>query len=360
MAENELILKKYDKKIKHYLRFCERIRFILEDILIKEGLYINSIHSRVKSKKSLIKKINRPDVVYNDLSEITDVAGLRVTTYFSEDVDRVAEIVKRKFIIDHENSIDKREIKDPERFGYLSLHYVLSLSTSDMTGTDCKFLKDLKAEIQIRSILQHAWAEIEHDLGYKSKHSIPFEMRRRFSRLSGLLELADEEFNSLRFDLRKYKERIEGAEYIDKYIDKISLINFIERSDLVKNIDMDISIRTGLELEHEDWFIESLVEKLKFAGITDFEKLLINLGRLSEIVKRFAEDHLKARSTYSAISIGVCIYYFCTVFLAEKGDLDKIKGYLEKFRLGSKDSREKFAVKIVERFKSISEEFNKN
>jgi ppGpp synthetase/RelA/SpoT-type nucleotidyltranferase len=356
MAANDLIVKKYDRKLKHYIRFCERIRFILEDILIKEGLYINSINSRVKSKKSLIKKINRPDAVYKDLSDITDVAGLRVTTYFSEDVDRVSEIVKRKFIVDTENSIDKREIKDPDRFGYLSLHYVVSLSTSDMTGTDCRFLKDLKAEIQIRSILQHAWAEIEHDLGYKSKYSIPFEMRRRFSRLSGLLELADEEFNNLRSELRKYKAKIEDSEYVDKYIDKISLINFIERSDLVKSIDMDISERTGLELEHEEWFIESLVEKLKYAGIIDFEKLMINLGRLSEIVKKLAEEHLKGRSSYSAISKGVCIYYFCTVYLAETGDIEKMKGYLRKFRLGSNESREKFALKIIEKFKFVSEE----
>jgi hypothetical protein len=225
-----------------------------------------------------------------------------------------------------------------------------------MTGTDCKFLKDLKAEIQIRSILQHAWAEIEHDLGYKSKYSIPFNLRRRFSRLSGLLELADEEFNNLRAELRKYKEKIEDSEYIDKYIDKISLINFIERSDLVKNIDLEISIQTGLELEHEEWFIESLVEKLKYLGIIDFEKLMINLGRLSEIVKKFAEEHLKGRPSYSSISNGVCIYYFCTVFLAEFGDLEKMKGYLKKFRLGNEDSREKFALKIIEKFKSVNEE----
>ncbi|MGM0418108.1 MAG: GTP pyrophosphokinase [Thermodesulfobacteriota bacterium] len=358
MGINDQLVQDYDEKVGYYVRFCERIRFILEDLIIKEGLYINSIHSRTKSKKSFIKKINRPDVSYKDISDVTDIAGLRVTTYFSSDVDKVAEIVKRKFIIDHENSTDKRDIKDPDRFGYLSLHYVVNLKPSDMTKTDCNFLKDLKAEIQIRSILQHAWAEIEHDLGYKSKYSIPFDMRRRFSRLSGLLELADEEFNNLRNDLKEYKEKIEDSDYIDKYIDKISLNSFIERSELVKDIDKDISLRTGLELEHEEWFIESLVEKLKYVGIKDFEELMINLDKRMEVVKRFAEDHLKGRSSYSGISTGVCIYYLCTVICAETGDESKMKGYLKTFQLGSNKTREKFAQKIIEKYRAIYYEIN--
>jgi len=58
----------------------------------------------------------------------------------------------------------------------------------------------MKCEIQVRTILQHAWAEIEHDLVYKSPADIPFRVRRRFASLAGLLEIADREFESLRQD----------------------------------------------------------------------------------------------------------------------------------------------------------------
>lgn len=356
MPNNDLILKKYDEKVNHYVRYCERIRFILMDILSKEGLYINSIHSRVKSKPSLIKKINRPDATYKCLEEVTDIAGLRVTTYFASDVDKVAQMIKRKFQIDNENSIDKRDVTDPDRFGYLSLHYVVSLTACNMTKPDFKVLEGLKAEIQVRSILQHAWAEMEHDLGYKSKYSIPFTMRRRFSRLSGLLELADEEFNSLRNDLRAYKERIEESEYIDKYIDKISLLSFIGRSDLIKELDQAISTATGNKLEREEWFIESLVAKLKFIGINEFEKLMIQMGKRRKMVVRLADIHLKERSSSTRISNGVCIFYFCTVILAERGDVEEFRRYLKRFRLVSDGFSREFASNVIEKYNIIKEE----
>lgn len=153
-----------------------------------------------------------------------------------------------------------------------------------------------------------------------------------------------------------YKERIEESEYIDKYIDKISLLSFIGRSDLIKELDQAISTATGNKLEREEWFIESLVAKLKFIGINEFEKLMIQMGKRRKMVVRLADIHLKERSSSTRISNGVCIFYFCTVILAERGDVEEFRRYLKRFRLVSDGFSREFASNVIEKYNIIKEE----
>lgn len=61
------------------------------------------------------------------LEDITDLAGIRIITYFADQVDLIASFVEEEFEVDRSNSVDKRELIDPEKFGYLSLHYVVKL-----------------------------------------------------------------------------------------------------------------------------------------------------------------------------------------------------------------------------------------
>jgi len=141
---------------------------------------------------------------YNSLSDLTDVAAVRVTTYFSEDLNTVASKIEQEFNVDWPNSIDKRTAHEPDRFGYQSVHFVVSISEARCALAEYSRFRGFKLEIQVRSILQHAWAEIEHDLGYKSIYGVPRQVRRRFSRVAGLLELADEEFSGIRRELKNY------------------------------------------------------------------------------------------------------------------------------------------------------------
>jgi putative GTP pyrophosphokinase len=354
MSDSDNILSEYDKKGSLYETLSRKISALLEGLIRDEGLYVHSIHHRVKERDSLFRKLNKPDTSFKKLGDLTDIAGVRVITYYSSDVDRVADIVRRKFSVDSEHSIDKRALLDPDRFGYRSLHYVVRLSKSYAKLTEYKPLVCLKAEIQIRSILQHAWAEIEHDLGYKSKYAIPIRMRRRFSQLSGLLELADYEFDGLRKNLSDYSEEIASAQDSDISIDKISLAYFIQRSGLVRIMDEEIQSQTGLELVFEEWFAESLVDKLFFVGVSELSELEAGLRHQSEVISRFAIEHLRGR-TYFRIHRGVSVYYFCTGLLAESGDENRLLGYLETFGLGEPDSRKRFAQGIIEKYKLVSD-----
>jgi putative GTP pyrophosphokinase len=176
--------------------FRERIVNLLKDLLSNSKIVTHQINSRTKTFDSLSNKIINKGK-YTDLNDITDIVGIRIITYLDSDVDQVEQLVRKEFEIDNHNSIDKRLLQTNE-FGYRSLHLVGLLETSRLKLTEYERYKGLKFEIQIRSILQHAWAEIEHDLGYKGKSSIPDSYIRSFNRLSALLETADIEFDRLK------------------------------------------------------------------------------------------------------------------------------------------------------------------
>jgi putative GTP pyrophosphokinase len=170
---------------------------IAEDLirrLLKDRVQFHSISHRIKSKPSTRQKLITGASKYTGIQALTDLLGVRIITYYSDEVDAVATIVEKEFSVDKKNSVDKRALLDPDRFGYLSLHYIVQLRKDRSQLAEYASFSELKFEIQIRSILQHAWAEIEHDLGYKSEAAIPRDIQRRFSRLAGLLEVADDEF----------------------------------------------------------------------------------------------------------------------------------------------------------------------
>ncbi len=176
-----------------------KVKATLEKVFKKSGLIVAAIESRVKTEESLAGKLELKGSKYASLADITDIVGVRVITFYIDDVDKVASAVERLFKVDWENSVDKRKIHEIDSFGYMSLHYICS-----MDGFPYRF------EIQMRTVLQHAWANMNHDTGYKSGVEIPLECRRSLSRLSGLLELADDQFSEIRADLADYRRRVQG------------------------------------------------------------------------------------------------------------------------------------------------------
>src|SRR5205085_10639701 len=108
----------------------------------------------------------------------------------------VDTILCKEFQI-HERTDKSDILREEERFGYQSVHYVVSLKENRITLPEYRKYRDLVAEIQVRTILQHAWAEIEHDIQYKSVETIPAQIRRRFMSLAGMLEIADRKFQAI-------------------------------------------------------------------------------------------------------------------------------------------------------------------
>ncbi len=187
---NNLPLFKKEEKI-----LVKRLRSLLD----KAGVNVASLESRVKTESSLAGKLELKGQKYSSLADITDILGLRIITFYTDDVDKVASAVERLFTVDWKNSVDKRKLLEIDSFGYLSLHYVCSVKSFPY-----------KFEIQMRTVLQHSWANMNHDTGYKSGVEIPKRYRRSMSRLAGMLELVDEEFSKIRSELTDYRRKVQA------------------------------------------------------------------------------------------------------------------------------------------------------
>jgi hypothetical protein len=124
------------------------------------------------------------------------LAGVRVITHFPGTLTDVDRLLTEEFDV-VERSNKGLALIEEERFGYQSIHYLLRIKGERTRLAEYKPFADTVVEVQVRTILQHAWAEIEHDIQYKSSNTIPSEIRRRFMALAGMLEIADREFQAI-------------------------------------------------------------------------------------------------------------------------------------------------------------------
>ena len=200
----ELLLEQFRQQRPMLEQLEQQVYQMLAKAIKKQGIELNSIEHRVKTENSLAGKLELKGEKYHAINDITDLVGIRIITFYTDDVDKVSVIVKQLFNVDWQNSVDKRKLHQLNSFGYLSLHYICSLHTDDEKMAAVKF------EIQMRTALQHVWSAIEHDIGYKGAVKLPPELRRQFSRLAGMLELADDEFNRLRTTMSEYRRQVQA------------------------------------------------------------------------------------------------------------------------------------------------------
>lgn len=181
---------------------------LLEAILDEAGINYLTVTGRTKSIVSFAEKATRrgPDgeLLYPDpLTGITDQLGIRVITYVQSDVELVAALLADQLVLVDDRDLGQ-ETADEGRFGYASRHVWVQLDPARNADPAYAPLHGRIVQVQIRTVLQHAWAQFEHDIRYKG--TIPEEHRsdfdRRFTLAAGLLELADREFSTIRDTLR--------------------------------------------------------------------------------------------------------------------------------------------------------------
>ena len=195
------LLESYHEQLPQLEQLIEQASNLLKAALREQNIQLNTFEGRIKTEESLAGKLEKKGYKYRTLHDVTDVVGIRVVTYYTDDVDKVAAIAKQIFDIDWKNSVDKRK-HQLDSFGYLSLHYICYLKEGP--------LRSIPFEIQMRTALQHVWSAIEHDIGYKGAVKLPPEFVRQFSRLAGMLEMADDEFSRLRTTMTDYRRQVQA------------------------------------------------------------------------------------------------------------------------------------------------------
>ena len=346
------LLTQYDNNLRLYQAFESEIEHQIKRILQTNEITSNAITSRLKSRESLAEKIDRKQGKYTHISDITDIVGVRIITYYSEDVDKIAEIIEREFDVDTENSIDKRESLEPDRFGYCSVHYVVKMSPNRLVLPEYKAFEGMKCEIQIRSVLQHAWAEIEHDIGYKSEITVPKEMRRSFSRIAGLLEIADKEFNQIRQELAEYKNnvqtQIQDEDFLNRELDAIILQVMIKSNEKILSINAYISnlIKQPLvDVTNNDF--KSTIHELNYLGITTVRQLNNALNTFSSATMKIASKILKNYPPSNSLKQTIALFYLCYAILLSTANTQKeIYQYLKEAHIGLEYERSEIAEKL--------------
>lgn len=229
-----LFLEWYSTHEKTYQEFAQCVLDKMLSALKERKIIYAYSTSRAKSLDSLTEKCNKK--LYNKETEsyvlkynnprkqITDLAGARVVCYLPQDIVPIQNVIKSLFQIDAENSMNKAALLNADKVGYLSVHYVVSLKEESLSP-ELRVYKDMKCEIQLRTVLQDAWSQIFHDRQYKSSGGdaiITQEMLRETNLISGALELIDNEIGNLVARYDELAEKMDNVAYQDLLDQEIS------------------------------------------------------------------------------------------------------------------------------------------
>lgn len=251
----------------------ERLHGELRALLTQAGVPVQFVTWRLKTPASLSHKLARPEKTYRQLWDVTDLVALRVGTYFEDHLEQVSRLVEQHFRVDLTHSADKMKPA-----GYRSIHYVCS--------TEHGPHPEFRFELQLRTALQHAWAEVEHDLGYKVDDAVPEAIRRRFSRVAGLLEIADQEFVSIRRDLASSRELVRATLKKDGAL-PIDLVSFeaVVREPEIEKLDREIAQALSAPFSEQPFFPDYLVKVLRLAGLENTREVMEALAQHGPTVK---------------------------------------------------------------------------
>lgn len=259
----EVAYKKYLPTMTDVLYGMERK---LKEILVLPS--VPTLKTRVKSFSSYYRKLLRiltESAETTDLPVISDLIGIRVICPFLEDLSMVEKILKDSFkIIEIEKKGADRTFRE---FGYESTHVLLEIPED--VRKNCILPPNIICEIQIRTILQDAWAEVEHELVYKSEFS-PFDLplKRKLASMNASLSLADIIFQ----EIRDYQNKLnkEMAKRRDSFYDQVSLSGVtVPMPDMVPDEGSLIGAKIGSDeaLEPASFYVQGTIDDLLLDAI---------------------------------------------------------------------------------------------
>ena len=251
--------KQYEEKKEFYVKTAKTVKNLLVNLLNND--YQKSIvNFRVKEKNSCLEKIDRKykdrieqeDIAPLDL--ITDIIGIRIICMYESEIEKIEELIEQEFYILEKTDKTKIITSNDNTFEYKGLHIDAKFSSHRISLPEYSAYNKIQFEIQIRTIIQNAWSELDHQIKYK-KH-IPPELKRRINRLAALFEIADSEFETIYNLSSQLKEEAKEEIKKDKNLDIFSIIAILEE--------------TFHESVYQSWAVESLLDDILKAD-SDFD-----------------------------------------------------------------------------------------
>jgi putative GTP pyrophosphokinase len=185
----------FDGRRPIFEKLRDEVDSAITEALETQAVKIQSYSSRLKERDSFREKVRRKR--YRDpFHDMHDLVGARIVCLFLDDLSTIDKIIRATFqVVSYE---DKTNDSSTEVFGYRAVHYDCEILASQR-GRYYEPIKSIVFEIQVRTILQDAWASVEHYLGYKGHNSVPDESKRDFGALVGLFHLADKTFQQIKY-----------------------------------------------------------------------------------------------------------------------------------------------------------------
>ncbi|MFI1773188.1 GTP pyrophosphokinase [Thalassobellus citreus] len=293
-------VEKYKELKPIYESFSQSLVVLLKSILDANNIKFHLVEGRSKDIESFKNKVESKKGKYkNPLKEVMDLCGVRIIVYYQTDIDKIDSLIRENFDVDLKNSVDKSTILKSNEFGYLSNHYIVTINSIRSHLPEWAKFNGLNAEIQLRTVLQHSWAAISHELEYKSKFDIPDLLKRKLFRLAGLFELADEQFVQVKqkqFELSKAIENKTDIENISIYneLNLDTIKHYFSENKSISDVYRKFGEDAGFEYSPEEdedsnRYLSHIVNISKTIGINSIEEFNETL----EKSKEFAGEYLK-------------------------------------------------------------------
>ena len=187
------ILMPYDVAVKELVQKFEHLMHEYRS----RGMYspIEQVCGRVKTISSILEKAQKKKISVNEIEDhLLDIAGVRIICQFVEDIEKVVELIRNR--TDMEVVSEKDYINHMKDSGYRSYHIIVNYKVQMLTGE-----REVKVEIQVRTLAMNFWATIEHSLQYKYKKNIPDHIREKLSNAAEAIIVLDNEMSSVRSEI---------------------------------------------------------------------------------------------------------------------------------------------------------------
>lgn len=287
--------------------FCSTAEYVLEYELRKHSIYAE-VSSRVKTLDSCTSNVEKYGFV-NPVSEINDFCGIRIVCVFTRQLDQIEDIIQRIFLVSEKT--DKKLDLSMEKMGYQSRHFNATLSDK-LSGPHYDDLRSIPCEIQLRTVMQHAWAIASHLLSYKGKLNAPAGIEREINNTSAALDVLQTHIDNIDASMRQEAPQGTIRELLKKPIDKNNLVEYC-------------SYRFG-HIGISDLWLDRIINDLGVLGYRSIDEIDSIVSSTLQPVMRYAGEYPEMFG-YSSDYLSKCLSFGDSRFLRQHpvSDLTRAK-----------------------------------